>query len=180
MKKWLRKRTNQVTILLSGIIILIFSNLIIPTYEKIPYYNKNISKLKKTKKQLARYALHMEYHENNYLDVRQKLEELETQILQPLDTVTLQNRLGKMQRGHHLKVKTQKLETQNIDDFFSQVVIKQTLEGNYQNQIGYLKDLLDHEDSLIMTRCDFKNLEPISKDPTLLADLELKYFVFSP
>ncbi len=177
MKNWINKKTNQVTILLVGLQVLLVFNFIVPPHEQLRYFDVKIGTLKKEKVLLTRYDLHMRFHDDNYDSIRQRLDDMQKQMAYYRDSSTIQIHLGKLQRKHHLKVITQKLETSKSEDFFDQVVIWQSLEGNYMDQVGYFRDLLQPENTMLVKKCSIKNMVPTGKNPVLHSDLEIVYYL---
>ncbi|MCP4750349.1 MAG: hypothetical protein GY866_05625 [Proteobacteria bacterium] len=126
---------------------------------------------------MKKYSLHMEYHEKSFENTSRNLNELNAQLSVTTDSGSIQQRLGRFQRQHQLKVVTQKFEHVQKDDFFERIIIKQTLEGKYRNHVDYLKEVLAPGNPLMLVSGTFQNRAPTKDDPPLLADLELILFL---
>lgn len=177
MNKWVKVRKNQISIALLGAILILLFNIILPGFEKLPYYRKKIAQLEIQKKRIERYSLHMEYHEKLRNEYKLGVETFQTKFQAIRDVNALQVRLGKLQRKHHLRIELQDIETTKTNDLFDQVIVKQRLKGGYPDHMNYLKALTGPRSTLVTTRCSVENLNPTITDPELVMTLEFKYIL---
>lgn len=176
MKNWISHRSNQITVFLVGIIMVLSFNFILPAYEKLPYFNQKINSLLSRQRQLKKSVLHLPFHERKIVLIKEKTFEYQKQIDQSQNSQHLQNQLGKLQRKHHIKVQAQKFDSQSFDDNLNRTIIKMSLKGKYDNMVSYFKEFNSSNSLFLFTDITIINSDPLKKDAALLTDLEMQIF----
>jgi len=177
MKKWLNQRTNQISILLIALSVLVVSNIILPSYDTLAYFQDKSASLERQYQHLYGYSLHVRYHEENLPQLQQQLSGLEDQFATLQDTTRLQNLLGIIQRKHRLKVEAQAIKKGKLSPDLEAIQVSQTLNGKYDDLVQYLTAASEIHDSLLLENCDLENRDPLSEDPLLVARLQFTLFL---
>ncbi|NQU64716.1 MAG: hypothetical protein HQ517_10620, partial [SAR324 cluster bacterium] len=156
---------------------ILISNVIIPAYETLSYYQAKMGSLTNQYQQLHRYSLHIDYHENQSNRMKQELT-AQHELYADLRNITfLQKRFGILQRQYQLKVITQQIKRGKISSDLEKINIHQTLDGKYSNHVRYLKMILSRESTLMLEQYNLINQTTLGDDPTLTADLDLILFL---
>lgn len=177
MKNWIKIRKNQLSVILIATVVITISNGIIPAYETLAYYQGKMGSLENQHRQLHRYSLHIDYHEDRSNQIRQQLTELNQLYSDFRDSTFLQKHFGNIQRQCQLKVITQQINRSEISGDLEKINIQQTLDGKYRDHVRYLKMILSPENSFILERYNLISQSLLSDDPTLTADLNLILFL---
>ncbi|MBU2648742.1 hypothetical protein KKI24_28805 [bacterium] len=178
MEKWIKNRKNQVSIILVLTALLVISNIIVPAYDSLSYYHLKIASLEKQSRQLHRYALHINYHENLSRHISEQLAKQQQLYANMRDAVIIQKWFGKVQRQCRLTVVMQQIKNGNISGDLERIDIRQTLEGKYSDHVRYLNTILSQQNSILLERYKLQNQSPLMLNPILTADLQL--FLFLP
>jgi len=176
MKTWINQRSNQITVFLVGIIIILIFNFILPAYEKLPYFNQKINELSSKQRQLQKSVLHLPFHQQKIKTIKKSTLEFQQLIDQSTNIRHLQNELGKLHRKHHIKIQTQKTDQQPFDDILDRTIIKMSLKGKYNNMISYFQDFNSSNNLYLLTGITIVNSNPLKKDALLLTNLEMQIF----
>jgi len=177
MAEWIRRRRNQVSIVFTAAIILITSNLIIPAYDSLSYYEGKSAALEKQYQQLYGYSLHIDHHEKISKLLQQQLEDLASLFSSQRNTAALQNKLGQIQKQCRLTVVEQEIKKGTSSPDLEILNVQQTLSGKYNSHIRYLNTIMDDDSTLLLKQYKLENQEPFKKNPLLTAHLHLTLFL---
>ena len=125
MKNWIKIRKNQLSVILIATVVITISNGIIPAYETLAYYQGKMGSLENQHRQLHRYSLHIDYHEDRSNQIRQQLTELNQLYSDFRDSTFLQKHFGNIQRQCQLKVITQQINRSEISGDLEKINIQQ-------------------------------------------------------
>ncbi len=150
-------------------IILVFGYFI-PTEEEISYFESKLTGLKndyRIQKNLSRY---LDSHKERIGPIQLKLKKLKRYWNQKNDFQQLQKQLN---RGR-ITVISQRVTPLNQQ--IPEQIVKQTISGKYQELTQYFETVLSENNPVILSFLSIKNQTPVSKNPKLEAELELRFF----
>jgi len=178
MIKRLKNKQFQILILLAAIQIFILFNIIIPSYEKKPYFEKQVQQYERD--------LKIKLEQKFYLVERKKLaaqklvqnQEGVSTLIKKYSEETLQKTVGILLRGNSIQVLTQQINKTGNRPDLQRYTLSQTLEGRYEQLSNYLSTLLNGDLPIVLAEASFENLESQEISPLLRA--KLVYFFFLP
>lgn len=175
---WLKNRRNQVAIfLLTGQIYMILG-IIVPTYEKIPYYAEKISVLKKEHNFLENKALHIEYYHSRKEITANELNNLKVLLSEAKDSTVQQEKINKLLRQQGIKIISQQIKTLQSDSKFNVIRMDQIVQGTFTQLKEYLAKIETINPFYFITQCNFNNLNPLKEDPVI--DLNMNILAYIP
>lgn len=167
--KKLTSKKYLIILLIVSIQLILVLGIILPAYEKLPYYSQKIDQLNLRSKELEAEALHTQYFKQKESATISQLVAIEKELNKNRKSTQLQKAFIILQNKYHLKVITQQIERNVIDDTISQLTVFQILEGNYISLSNYFNDITDINKQLFISSCEFSNNEPLSVDPKITA-----------
>jgi len=176
MIKRFKNKKLQILVFLAAIQIFILFNIIIPSYENKPYFEKQVQQLERD--------LELKLGQKFYLEERQKVatqklalnqKEL-SRLIEKYSEENLQITIGKLLRENSIQVLTQQINKSGNRPDLQRYILSQTLEGKYEQLSTYLATLLDGELPLVLAEASIENLEPQERSPLLGAKLIFYFF----
>ncbi len=149
---------------------------ILPAYEKIPYFESKVEQLRDKTNMLEINSLHIQYYKSREALVQSELNEFVSKIKQLHDPSHIQKQLSKLQQNHQLDVVSQKTDSKRNRSDFSQVTISQTLTGQYQNHVDYLDEITRSFHFALISDCGLTNNSPLNADPLITMNLKIILF----
>jgi Tfp pilus assembly protein PilO len=176
-KQWLQHKSTRLIILLASIQIYLIVGQIIPSYEKIPYYQAKIRLLNQQHTKLKLNREHLSFYRDKQSITSDELHSFKRQVDQLLDSGELPMALNRLHLASGLDVLRQQIDQSALNSDFSRITITQSLQGKYLHLVAYLEKIPHLHQFVIVSSCEFINNSPLEIDPTISLNLVLTIYL---
>lgn len=173
---WLRNSRNQMLVIIIGLQLYLALGVILPAYERQPYYREKIAVLQNKHDKLNRQALHIDHYKRRKETTQAAIMAMKEELEHVKNPAYLQKHLNRLLISHQVNVISQQTVSDISYADFDVIEIKQSVSGSFTGLINYLDEIESLNPHLLIAQTHFINQFPLKADPSITLNLTIRTF----
>ncbi len=172
----MNRKSFQWGLLSIAILTLVIVNFILPTYEQIPYLERQINQATKEKNTIEKINRQLEYHLPVYETIKKKADK----SIEIYDNIRWEKLILDQIGRSGLNLIKHSSDNPVNSAVTSELKIRLVMEGDYNAHIQFYKFINSIENQTIIRSYSLQNQNLFGKNPSLHGEMELSHYSINP